>query len=334
MADGFPKAPEGALATGAGNRRALLLEAVIADPTNIDARLVYADALAGANDPRGEFIQLDTALDGHLSIRKRDAMKRQRDALYAANAKTWWPYSGVRLRVDKGFAVAIGGFVSKINAAAAVFATDPVTEVEVRGVRDLEGVERLLEASWLPRVRHLIVRGKIGNAGFRALVEAPQVQHLAALNVTGNDIEAEGMASLERHLPNCRSLVLSNNRFGNEGLVGLAKWQHLAALEMLYLGNCDLTAVGVGRLLDGPPLAKLVKLALTDNKLGNEIGNTLAAKTRQLPALRHLDLVKTGIGTVGATQVSQAPLPSMTRLDLRANRIDATLVATDPRITT
>ncbi len=331
--EGFPRPPVGAVATGTGNRRELLLGAVIADPTNLDARQVYADALVGANDPRGEFIQLDTALDGPLSIRKREALELQRDAMFSEHAKTWWPYHNVRLRVTKGFVEAISGFVTKIDAAAAVFSSEPIVEVEVRGLRGLDGVERLLETTWLPHVRRLLVRGKIGDAGFQALVASPALAELEALNVTGNRIGPGGLAVLQDRLPKLRSLVLTSNNLETGGITALAGWKHLRNLETLYLGNCGLTTVGVGHLLDAGPLTKLVKLALASNKLGNEIGATLAGKAMQLPALRHLDLQRTGIGTVGATQVSQALLPALKRIDLRANRIDATLVTKDPRIT-
>ncbi|MBA2544129.1 MAG: hypothetical protein H0V17_31080, partial [Deltaproteobacteria bacterium] len=67
--------------------------------------------------------------------------------------------------------------------------------------------------------------------------------------------------------------------------------------------------------------------------LGNDVGAAIGSKAKQLPALRHLDLVKTGIQTTGAKQVSAAALPSMKKIDLRSNRIDAKLVADDPRIT-
>lgn len=332
VADGFPPAPAGAASTGLGNRRALLLASVIADPANRDARLVYADALVAANDPRGDFIQLDTALDGKLSIRKREAMQLQRDAMFAEHAKTWWPYQHVRLRVHQGFVESISGLVSKIDGAAALFDSEPVSEIEVRGLRGVEGVTRLLEAKWLPRVRRLLVRGKIGDDGFRALVESPAVAQLEALTVSGNRIGAAGMAALGDRLPKLRALVLSGNKLLDAGVTALATWKHLGTLETLYLGSCGITVVGINNLLDGQPLTRLAKLALTDNRLGNGVGVTLATKARQLPALRHLDLVKTDLGAAGAKQISEAQLPAIKRIDLRSNRID-TSVLRDPRIT-
>ncbi|MBA2540550.1 MAG: hypothetical protein H0V17_12990, partial [Deltaproteobacteria bacterium] len=263
--EGFPAAPEGAVGTGAGNRRALLLQAVISEPDNRDARQVYADALVATNDPRGDFIVLDHALDGPLSIRKRESSKRQREALFAANRETWWPYKAVRLRTHRGFVEAISGTLKAINAAAAIFDAEPITEVEVRGLSGVDGVERLLAAAWLPRVHHLILRGKIKDEGFGALVQSPALSKLRALNVTGNKLGPDAMALLATNLPSCRSLVLTNNKLEDAGITGLVKWKHLGQLETLYLGNCGLTGTGVARLLDGSPLVKLIKLALTDN---------------------------------------------------------------------
>ena len=54
--------------------------------------------------------------------------------------------------------------------APALFAAEPVTEVEVTGIDGEAGVARLLAAKWLPRVHKLVIRGKLGNAGFAALV--------------------------------------------------------------------------------------------------------------------------------------------------------------------
>jgi len=326
-------AAEGVVATGTGNRRALLLEAVVADPDNEGARQVYADALVAANDVRGEFILLDTTLDGPLSIRRREALERQREALYDSHRSKWWPYKNLRLRVHRGFVISASGSLKALNAATKLFETEPVTEVEVRGLTGSDGVELLLQAPWLRRVRRLIVRGKIGDEGFAALVRCPALAGVRALNVTGNRIGAGGMAALANNLPNCRTLVLTNNKIGDAGIANLLAWKHLGALETLYLGNCDLSASGVGALLGGAPLSGLVKLALADNSLGNGVGGQLERGASKLPALRHLELAKTGILTAGAKQVAAAQLPTVKRIDLRRNRVDAKLAQEDPRIT-
>jgi uncharacterized protein (TIGR02996 family) len=330
--EGFPDAPEGAVSTGGGNRRELLLSAVLADPDSEAARQVYADALASANDPRGELILLDMQLDGPLSIRKREQMSQRKAALLAANAKKWWPYK-IRWRTQRGFIAALTGSLKQINAVApALFAAEPVTEVELTGIDGEDGVERLLAASWLSRVHKLVIRGKLGNEGFAALVAAPALANLRALNVTGNEIGAEGLAALRNHLPACRTLVLTNNPLGN-GIDGLAKWAHVGELETLYLGKCDLSTANLELLLGGPALTRLAKLSLTENELGNGVAKLLAKHAAKLPALRHLELRSTGVGTAGVKELAQANLPSVRKIDVRLNRVDHKLATEDPRIT-
>jgi len=328
----LPAPADGISSTGTANRRGLLLEAVIADAQNDGAKLVYADALAQANDPRGEFITLDVALDGPLSIRRREVMKRRRDELLAAHRKKWFAYKGVRLRIHHGFAIAATGTLKSLNAAAELFETEPIEEVEVVGMTT-ELVAKLVRALWLPRVRRLIVRGKIGDEGFETLVGAPKLAGLHALNVTGNRIGPDGIAGLKDHLPSCRTLVLTRNKLGAKGIAKLLQWQHLGQLETLYLGKCDLEGAAVTALLDGPPLPALAKLALAGNALGNGVGAQFERNAGKLPALRYLDLSGTGLMTAGAKQLVDAKLPAIRRIDLRRNRVDRKVVAGDARVT-
>ncbi|MEO8698582.1 MAG: hypothetical protein ABI867_01030 [Kofleriaceae bacterium] len=330
--EGFPDAPPGAMATGGGNRRQLLLAAVIADPDNEGARQVYADALAAANDPRGELITIDIALAGPLSIRKREALARRKAALLELHAKTWFPYRLGTVRLHHGFLTAVAGSLHQLEAVApSLFAAEPITEVQVRGLRDTD-LPKLLAASWLPRIHRLTIRGKLGDGGFATLVRSPAVAKLRSLNVTGTDLGADALAALQANLPECRTLVLSSNPIGDGGMRGLAAWQHVGGLETLYLGKCQLSAKGVDTLL-GARLAKLAKLALTSNELGNAVGKVFANHSTQLPALMHLELKSTGIGAAGAQTISAAPFPVMRRLDVRLNRIDTRIMKDDPRIT-
>ncbi len=328
----LPPPPKDIASTGTANRRGLLLEAVIADSQNDGAKLVYADALTQANDPRGEFITLDIALDGRLSIRRRDEMKQRRDQLLAANRKKWFTYKGIRLRIHHGFAIAATGSLKSLNAASELFETEPIEEVEVTGMTT-ESVAKLVRALWLPRVRRLIVRGKIGDEGFETLVGAPKLAGLHALNVTGNRIGPDGLAGLEDHLPDCRTLVLTRNKLGAKGIAKLLLWKHIGELETLYLGKCDLDGTAANALLDGPPLSALTKLALTGNGLGNGVGALFERNADKLPALRYLDLVRTGLMTAGAKQLAGAKLPAIQRIDARSNRVDAKAVG-DSRIRT
>ncbi len=332
--DGFPAAPEGAVGTGAGNRRELLLAAVVADPDNDAARQVYADALMSANDPRGEFILVETALDGPLSIRKRAELAIRKQDLVAKHAKTWWPYPLRNTRTQRGFVVAVGGTLKQINKVAPeLFAAEPVTEVEVERVDDADAVAALTKAMWLSRVRRLIIRGDIGDEGFATLVAAPALATLQALNVSSNSLGATALTVLQQRLPSCRALVLTGNGLGDDGMRGLAQWAHLDKVEMLYLSKCGLSAKGVEYLLSGASLTHLAKLTLTGNQLGNGIAALLAKHATKLPSLRTLELCNTGLGAPGVMAFASVKLPMVRRIDVRKNGLDARSHKDDPRIT-
>jgi uncharacterized protein (TIGR02996 family) len=94
--------PPDAIESSSGVRKGLLIDAVAENPDSDDARRVYADQLTLKNDPRGEFILVDIALAGPLSIRKRDQLAHRRTELLAKHGKTWFPYP-IQKRISRGF---------------------------------------------------------------------------------------------------------------------------------------------------------------------------------------------------------------------------------------
>jgi uncharacterized protein (TIGR02996 family) len=309
-----------------------LLEAILADPDNDDARRIYADLLAQANDPRGEFILIDLALDGPLSIRKREQLAGRRRELYKAHARRWFPYALAGMRTRHGFLQAVKGTLKQVKAAGSkLFAAEPVTEVELTDAEEEDFIEPLLAARWLPRVRRLILRGSVGDDGFAQLCASAATASLRALNVTGNELGADALAGIGGGLPRCTSLVLTGNPVGDDGLAGLRRWTHLGGIETLYLSGCELSGAGVGALLSGA-LPNLDKLCLADNDdLGDQAAAAIAAGAAGLPRLRHVELVNTGLGEAGLRKLLEAPLPALRRIDARRNDLDDELAA-DPRV--
>lgn len=306
----------------ATERRAELLRAVLADPEHDSPKQVYADALAQAGDPRGELIQLELALAGPLSIPKRDAYNRRHAELLEAHKKTWFPYKVGSYRTRGGFLHAVRGTYRQLRAANAMFASEPIVEVEVELA---EGdAERLAEAPWLPRVRRLIVRGRLGDDDFAALWDA--AGHLRALNVTACGLTPSAFAQLGDGMPILERLVLTGNPLGDAGVANLRSWRHLGQLETLYLSSCRVSPVGLAALLDGAPLAKLDKLCLSNNRLDDAVGPMIAAHAAALPALRHLELHDAGVRAAGARAVL-AGLPALATLDARKSSIPAAEVA-------
>jgi Leucine Rich repeat len=163
------------------------------------------------------------------------------------------------------------------------------------------------------------VRGKIGNEGFAVLCKAPALANLRSLNVTANDIEAEGIEALGDRLPELKTLVLTANEIGDEGLEWLVKWKHLGQVETLYLSSCALSADGVAALLAGK-LTSLRKITLSANNLGEAVAAVFAKRAAALPALRHIELVSTDIDSEAAATLAKK-LPSVARIDVRRNAI-------------
>lgn len=304
-------APAPAAPSAEETRTAQLLAQVIADPTSDGPRLVYADELSERADPRGELIQVELALAGPLSIRKRDLLKLRRAELLKQHRAAWWPYR-VTYRAHRGFIEAIEGSFAQIAAAApALFAAEPVVEAEITDAN----AAKLAKAPWLARLRRLTVRG-IDDEGFAALVASPHAQRLESLNVSANELSAEALEALEDHLPALRRLVLTANPVGDDGIAALVAWPGLARLEALFVSECELTTDGVAALV-AQPLPQLATLTLARNDLDDQVAAQLTAA--RLPALRLLDLQNTGLSSDSIAQLS---LPNLSRLDLRQNGID------------
>jgi uncharacterized protein (TIGR02996 family) len=300
-----------------GDRAARLLADILADPDSNAARQVYADELVTRNDPRGELILVDLALAGPLSIRKREALSKHRAELIKRHAEAWWPYP-VAFRVNRGFIEAIAGSRTQLERGAAVFAAEPVVEVTVDDPGGKSGVAKLARADWMRRVRRLVMR-ELDDEGFIALVAGDGCQGVQALNVCANELSAEAVEALGDHLPACRSLVLTANPIGDEGITALRDWQHLRNVEALYLSQCELSTQGVAELVSSP-LPALVKLALTNNELDDEVAGVLAAHAANLPALRFLELKATGLSPA-VLEIFQHSKLALARLDLRRTAI-------------
>jgi uncharacterized protein (TIGR02996 family) len=135
-----------------------LLAAVLADPGDDAARLVYADFLTQSGDPRGELITVQCAL---ATARRRDrtALSRRAKALLRAHRRTWTrAASQVALECELR-----RGFVAAIKATASTFATRGAVLFERDPVEEL-------------------VISKPSGAGLRQLADAPHLARLRAIH--------------------------------------------------------------------------------------------------------------------------------------------------------
>lgn len=316
-----------------GVRGGGLLDGILADPDNVDAKRVYADLLAQAGDPRGEFILLEIALDGPLSIRKRELLRVRHAAMIGEHADTWWPYKVFSKRTKHGFLRSVEGPLVQLRTAAktGLFDKEPVTRVEV-SVDDSDEAAQLVKEKWLSRVRRLVVRGELGDEGFTAIANAPAAQNLTSLNVTSCGVSGDALAELGAKLPRLTTLVLTSNPIGDDGLANLRQWKQLARVETLYLSGCELSAEGITDFLEGLTFGRLQKLTLRDNGLDDEIAAAFVKNAARLPMLRHLELVRTGVTDAGVESLVKAKLPSLRRIDVRRNEVGSELAENDARV--
>jgi uncharacterized protein (TIGR02996 family) len=325
-------APVAAPAVSASDaRRSELVAAIVADPDNALTRKVYADELTHSNDPRGELILVELALEGPLSIRKRERLSARRTELMKAHGKAWFPYK-LAYRTRGGFVHAITGAFGQITSVAPqLFATEPVVEVTVTAIDDAKIAKKLAAAAWLTNLRLLVVRGSIGDGGFAALCNSKGTANLRSLNVTANGVSGDALEALGDNLPECTTLVLTANPIGDDGITHLRNWKHLSQIETLYLSKCDLTSDGVTKLF-AAALPCLRKLTLSGNDLDDGVAAIIAKRAAALPALRRLELTSTDVTLAGVTTLA-AKLPNVSRIDVRKSGIDEDDARSlDPRV--
>ena len=325
--EGFPDAPAGGIPanTGECEVRDALLQQIIDDPSSDLARQVYADALQARNDPRGELIQLELALAGPLSIRKREQLKARRDQLVVVHGEPWF-VTELAYRTRAGFISAVTGQFATISAeAAALFDAHPVVEATLTSVT----VDKLARAPWLRHLRHLVLRGALDQSHLAGLFAAPGAQQLTELNLTATGVKKATLAALKSYLPALRALVLTGNRIKDEGVTQLVAWPYLANLDTLYLSECGITNKGVTQLL-AKPLPNLAKLTLSKNSLDNTAAWTIAKAAANLPKLEYLELIGTKLDGAAIAELQQAKLPSIRRIDVRRTKVGVAEVASLP----
>jgi uncharacterized protein (TIGR02996 family) len=270
-----------------------LLARVVARPKDDAPRLVLADKLTEAGDPRGEFIVCQCLLmDPHLPPARRLELRTRSAALLTAHGKTWGASAaGLRKHVfRRGFLDEIDAYVdSLLPVAANLFATEPVTKLTVWRA-DEDGLLALANAGAFARVTTLTIRGTIGDGGAKVLASAlgRRDTPLESLNVGGCGIEHEGASTLAAVLSGCRSLALTGNEILDAGLTSLAGSKALGQLQALYVTANGLSDEGVGALADAG-LPSLARLSIARNDDVTSDGVRALAKSKKLKKLRWLE---------------------------------------------
>ncbi len=282
-----------------------LLRAVRDAPEAFGPLLAYADALAAAGDPLGEFVRVQCALArGGLAAEERVALHGREHALLAAHEEAWLgPLRGV---VDHhvwwrgllGVDVSVAGF---LRAHADLVAARCVRFVDVSDwSAQLEpGAWRELTAcADLRAVTLLGVRGRYLLDPDHALLQdndvcmlaaSPHVHRLVGLDLDFNAIGDAGLAAIARspHLAGLRSLQLRGCRYGAAGLQVLANEASFVGLETLDLSYCEglpasdpsAGAAGWRAVGNSSRLPALRQLSIAGNAIPDDIQVALARWT-------------------------------------------------------
>ena len=149
--------------TPAARTENVLERALLDDPDDLAAHSAYADWLGQQGDPRGEFIQVQLALeDPARPAHERKALQERERALLAAHAREWLGGLGDFLVGQQG--------------------------VDKRAVKNQGGYQFQFARGWLDSIRV----PELSVAFARALVRAPQARLLRRLIIEGELFEEAG----------------------------------------------------------------------------------------------------------------------------------------------
>jgi len=264
-----------------------LIAQIIARPMDDAPRLVAADQLMEANDPRGDFIALQCTLArGGLSPSHRAELRRREHAHLSAHRAAWTANApGVEnVVLRRGFIDLVTGDArALVECADTLFTREPVARLTVTG--DGEELAALARTEAFLRVSRLNIVGDLGGEGAHDLARAlaRRTSPLDALNVDGCGIGADGLTALAPALKGCRVLALTGNPIGDEGLARVAT---IASLEILYATATEITDDGLKAL---GKLAALRRLAVARNEEISRAGLAAIANSKKLRKLRWLE---------------------------------------------
>jgi uncharacterized protein (TIGR02996 family) len=324
----------------------VLLDEIHANLADDGPRLVYADQLQQAGDPRGELIAVQCELARHgyaqkppswdwigdaladdgvdpAHIRKLRAREKalldQHRASWLAPARAAYPGAPESyFRFERGFVAHVevnatqrAGDRPAITTLLGSIAT-AIPTLESIGFSSMarEVVERTFESPALATLRALAMPA----FGARGLVTLPRVA-LRELVMHGDDGEAVAMLFAWPAFGGLQVLELNTMRLGaNEAAALLAA---SGSLHELQLRGSKLGAVGAKAIANSPKTRELRILSV----LGNAIGpDGTIALAEQLAALRALDLRKNKIGVAGAKAIG-ASCRELRTLDLTGNTL-------------
>ncbi len=244
----------------AGGVDKALLAAVIAEPDDDAPRLVYADHLSSAGDPRGEFIQVQCMLrrrlwgaDGRSGASKgepsppnAEQLRARELELFAVHAKAWLAKARPYLQSwcwRRGFLDIVEANAKFLPGAAVVLAEHPL-DLNFGALKAAELAT--LDGADLHDLRALELGSTLNNKTVRGLL-GKNLSGLQTLNTTNTSLRDEGVAALatDSHLTSLRTWSLEGVAVEAKGAAAIAASSVLRSLRVLNIRNTGVDADGV-----------------------------------------------------------------------------------------
>jgi uncharacterized protein (TIGR02996 family) len=214
------------------------------------------------------------------------------------------------------------------HGLASLLASAPrVRQLEVRRC-ELTEISMFQAAEGDPILRLGLSRNELGDAGIRALIEAPRLASLESLELDTCELTAEAVIALAESplWRTLRVLDLSRNALDVEGAVALADAPRPENLHTLLLADCDFGPDVVKLLADCPWLRQLAVLDLSSNEVGDEVGHL--ADQLAGGSLKKLRLGKVGLDARPLAKSLRPLWESLSHLDVSGNQLlDAGLLS-------
>jgi uncharacterized protein (TIGR02996 family) len=314
--------------------RDALESALVENPDDLATHYAYADYLQEQGDPRGEFIQLQLALEDpqrseaeqrRLQARARELLQEYQrewlgvlaDELLSPLVLTGWIFSEPVPNPEYRFARGWLDSLSLRDIPGCIHRTDlgPLLCLasEARLLRKLileydEGlVEALLDSPFLRNLRVF----QIGRP-MSSLFEPSQL------------VESPFLADLIAKMPHIEELILIAQRYNVPRLFALSNLSSLRVLQVHYEIDYPLEV-----LADNPALSRLTRLVLNPpswiDPCIDLAGVRAVVHSPHLRSLTHLHVHRSDLGDVGCTEiVTSGILKRLKVLDLRYGEITDT----------
>jgi uncharacterized protein (TIGR02996 family) len=252
-------------------------QAIMADPHDETARLIYADWLQEQDDPgkvaRGQFIRIQCQLH-HLP-----ADDPQAEALRAQEAKLWKKYRSAWLKDVPTILRSRGlvfhrGFLEEMALPVRAFRRHgaqllkhhPIHRFRLTGGADRQSLSKLAVWPLLARMTALdLTNTGVGTPQLvKAALTTPYLSQLTSLNLSLNQMTHAGARALVEidALANLQALNLDHNAIGDSGAEALAGASHFATLRSLHLAGTNIGPRGATALAASPHLRNLTLLDL------------------------------------------------------------------------